>query len=88
MGCLLPQRVMLFYNEDARRQGLPPNRYNPSVKDCISGTFLLCELSDGEGFCSLSPAQQDEFQRYFASPGEFMMLGADSICPLFSEYAG
>ena len=35
MGCLLPQRVMLFYNEDARRQGLPPNRYNPSVKDSI-----------------------------------------------------
>lgn len=87
MGCFLPQRVMLVYNEDASRQGLPPNRYNPFVKDCISGTFLLCGLSDGEGFCSLSPAQQAEFQRYFASPGEFMMLGADSICPSFSEYA-
>lgn len=78
---------MLVYNEDASRQGLPPNRYNPFVKDCISGTFLLCGLSDEEGFCSLSPAQQAEFQRYFASPGEFMMLGADSICPSFSEYA-
>ena len=87
MGCFLPQRVMLVYNEDASRQGLPPNRYNPFVKDCISGTFLLCGLSDGEGFCSLSPAQQAEFQRYFANPGEFMMLGAYSICPSFNEYA-
>ena len=86
MGCFLPQRVMLLYNEDARRQGQPPNRYNPFVKDCINGTFLLCGLSDVDGFCSLSPAQQAEFQRYFASPGEFMMLGADHICPTFSEY--
>lgn len=86
MGCFLPQRVMLIYNEDARRQGLPPNRCNPSGNECISGTFLLCGLSDTEGFCSLSPAQQAEFQRYFASPGEFMMLGTDNICPSFSDY--
>ena len=49
MGCFLPQRVMLLYNEDANRQGLPPNRCNPFVKECISGTFLLCGLSDVEG---------------------------------------
>ena len=86
MGCFLPQRVMLLYNEDARRQGLPPNRYNPSGNECISGTVLLCGLSDTEGFCSLSPAQQAEFQRYFASPGEFMMLGTDNICPSLGDY--
>ena len=86
MGCFLPQRVMLLYNENASQQGLPPNRYNPSAGNCISGTFLLCGLSDVEGFCSLSPAQQAEFQRYFASPGEFMMLGTDNICHSFSEY--
>ena len=56
MGCFLPHRVMLLYNEDANRQGLPPNRCNPFVNECISGTFLLCGLSDGEGFCSLSPS--------------------------------
>lgn len=55
MGCFLPQRVMLVYNED--------------------------------GFCSLTPAQQAEFQRYFASPGEFVMLGADSICTSFTEFS-
>ena len=48
MGCFLPQRVMLLYNEEANRQGLPPNRCNPFVNECISGTFLLCGLSDGE----------------------------------------
>lgn len=78
MGCFLPHRVMLLYNEDANRQGLPPNRCNPFVNECISGTFLLCGLSDEEGFCSLSPARQAEFQRLFASPGEFMMLGAEN----------
>ena len=57
MGCFLPHRVMLLYNEDANRQGLPPNRCNPFVNECISGTFLLCGLSDEEGFCSLSPAR-------------------------------
>ena len=87
MGCFLPQRVMLVYNEDARCQGLPPNRCNPFVKECISGTFLLCGLSDEEGFCSLSPAQQAEFQRLFARPGEFMMLGTDRICTSPAEFA-
>ena len=87
MGCFLPQRVMLLYNEDANRQGLPPNRCNPFVNECISGTFLMCGLSDGEGFCSLSPARQAEFQRLFASPGEFMMLGADHICASFAEFS-
>lgn len=87
MGCFLPQRVMLIYNEDASRQGLPPNRCNPFVNECISGTFLLCGLSDGVGFCSLSPAQQAEFQRLFASPGEFMMLGTDHICTSFTEFS-
>ena len=87
MGCFLPQRVMLLYNEDASRQGLPPNRCNPFVKECISGTFLLCGLSDVEGFCSLSPAQQADFQRLFASPGEFMMLGTDLICTSPAEFA-
>ena len=64
MGCFLPQRVMLLYNEDASRQGLPPNRCNPFVNECISGTFLLCGLSDEEGFCSLTPAQQEDTRHF------------------------
>ena len=87
MGCFLPQRVMLLYNEDASRQGLPPNRCNPFVNECISGTFLLCGLSDGEGFCSLSPAQQAEFQSLFDCLGEFMILRTDHICTSFTEFS-
>ena len=64
MGCFLPQRVMLLYNEDASRQGLPPNRCNPFVNECISGTFLLCGLSDGKGFWFLSPAEQEDTRHF------------------------
>ncbi len=64
MGCFLPQRVMLLYNEDASRQGLPPNRCNPFVIECISGTFLLCGLSDGKGFWFLSPAEQEDTRHF------------------------
>ena len=55
MGCFLPQQVMLLYNEDARRQGLPPNRYIPSANDCISGTFLLCGLFGYRGLSAPFP---------------------------------
>lgn len=44
MGCFLPQRMMLVYNEVARRQGLPLGRYNPFVKECVSGTFCCAGL--------------------------------------------
>ena len=64
MGCFLPQRVMLLYNEDASRQGLPLGRCNPFVNEWISGTFLLCGLSDGEGFCFLSPAEQEDTRHF------------------------
>ena len=82
MGCFLPQRVMLLYNEDASRHGLPPNRCNPFVNECISGTFLLCGLSDGEGFCSLSPSSflhsnkqlQELWDRYGENEFEYSVL--------------
>ena len=48
---------------------LPPNRPNPTdSRDTICGTFLLCSF-EGEHFTSLSPAQQTQFQAYFALPG-------------------
>ena len=78
-GCYLPQRVMLICNGEGKNLGLPPNRANPRARDCIAGTFLLCGF-EGERFISLTPAQQVEFQAYFAKPGEFMMIGADAVC--------
>ena len=48
--------------------GLMPNRENPMDSgDFIAGTFLLCSF-EGEHFASLTPAQQTQFQAYFALP--------------------
>ncbi|MDE6601059.1 MAG: DUF3846 domain-containing protein [Lachnospiraceae bacterium] len=75
VGCFLPQRVLLVSRENAG--GLAPNRCRPGSKECISGTFFLCGLpEEGCFFESLTPEQQKEFQRIFASPGEFMMVGS------------
>ncbi len=50
-------------------EGLPPNRPNPTDSgDFIAGIFLLCSF-EGERFASLTPAQQAQFQAYFALPG-------------------
>ena len=68
-GCYLPQRVMLICNGEGKNVGLPPNRPNPNGSgDTICGPFLLCSF-EGEHFTSLTPAQQTQFQAYFALPG-------------------
>ena len=68
-GCYLPQRVMLVCNSEGKNMGLMPNRENPTDSgDFIAGTFLLCGF-EGEHFASLTPAQQTQFQAYFALPG-------------------
>lgn len=84
IGCFLPQRVLLICNENGKSLGLVPNRRNPGTEDYIAGTFLLCGL-EGDGFGSLTAAQQQEFQRRFAKPGEFMVVGADTVCSTFNE---
>ena len=87
-GCYLPQRVMLICNGEGKNMGLPPNRTVPNSKDrdYIAGTFLLCSF-EGEHFASLTPAQQAEFQGYFAKPGEFMMFGTELICADWAQTA-
>ena len=68
-GCYLPQRVMLVCNSEGKNMGLMPNRENPTDSgDFIAGTFLLCSF-EGENFESLTPAQQREFEAYFALSG-------------------
>ena len=79
IGCFLPQRVFLISRENAKGLGLAPNRGNPRDKDYIAGTFLLCGF-DEDGFSSLTPAAQLEFQDYFANPGEFMLVGTETVC--------
>ena len=85
-GVYLPQRVMLIRNEKGKALGLPPNRSNPRAKDYIAGTFLLCGF-EGDCFTSLTPAQQIEFQEYFAKPGEFMLIGTETVCASPGELA-
>lgn len=82
MGCFLPQRVLLACREDMT--GLTPNRRNPTTGEVISGPFLLCGFDD-TGFSSLTPEQQQEFGRSFARPGEFMLVGADTVCATLNE---
>lgn len=85
-GVYLPQRMMLIRNEKGKALGLPPNRSNPRAKDYIAGTFLLCGF-EGDSFTSLTPAQQVEFQEYFAKPGEFMLIGTEIVCASPGELA-
>ena len=69
-GCYLPQRVMLICNSEGKNMRLMPNRENPTdSRDFIAGTFLLCSFEE-DSFASLSPAQQQEFERYFALPDQ------------------
>lgn len=56
VGCYLPQRVMLVCRENAKHDGY------------IAGKFLLCGLGE-DGFDSLTPAQQSEFQKKFSERG-------------------
>lgn len=85
-GCYLPQRVMLVCRDRESAPGLPPNRRTTNKGEYISGTFLLCGFKDSR-FTSLTPMQQAEFQRYFAKPGEFMMVGTETVCSNTGELA-
>lgn len=78
-GVYLPQRVMLIRNERGKALGLPPNRTDSRTKDYIAGTFLLCGF-EGTSFASLTQAQQNDFLEYFAKPGEFMVIGTETVC--------
>jgi len=75
-GCYLPQRVMMICQENGVKRGLPVNRVNPATGEKIVGTFLLCGFEDNS-FISLTAAQQAEFQRLFADPGE--AKGGDAV---------
>lgn len=85
-GCYLPQRVMLVCQENGSAKGLPPNRIGTRTGEYIAGTFLLCGFKDNR-FISLTPMQQAEFQQYFAKPGEFMMVGTETVCTNTGELA-
>ncbi|MBQ9347340.1 MAG: DUF3846 domain-containing protein [Oscillibacter sp.] len=71
--------VLLIANERAEEQELPPNRRIPVHNSApggvavLCGTFLVCAVA-GNSYVSLTSGQRDEFSRYFADPGEFMLV--------------
>ncbi len=69
-GCILPQRVLLFYNGDEnRREWGDPSRpraaWGKAPLDGVAGTVLLCGCK-GDRFTSLPPEQKDLFLRWSA----------------------
>ena len=80
--------VLLIANEQAEEQELPPNRRIPTPSGSggeagyVCGTFLVCGVA-GNSYTSLTSGQREEFTRYFADPGEFVLVdGRDgrSVC--------
>ena len=71
--------VLLIANENAEREDLPPNRRIPlhsgvaGGENYLCGTFLVCAVA-GNNYVSLTSGQQAEYMRYFADPGEFVVV--------------
>ena len=78
IGAYLPQRVMLIFNSEGKRLGLPPNRALSHTKDYVAGTFLLCGFED-RSFTSLTREQQMEFKKYFSTPAVELTLTARKL---------
>jgi len=65
--------VALVSNDDAIGMGMEFNRSLPNGFGGIFGTFFLCE-TDGDRFCSLSPANMEKYKKYFHSAE--LLIGA------------
>ena len=70
--------VALVCNEEGKINGLTPNRAlydeNNEIYDIISGTFIVCGLSD-DNFDSLPDELIDKFFEKFHDPEVFMQIG-------------
>jgi len=80
-----PEEVALVCNDEGKILGLPMNRglrdERGSMYDIVYGTFFLCGApSDSERFASLSPEQQDIFQKRFQTPEMFMTIDGQIVC--------
>jgi len=80
-----PEEVALVCNDEGKILGLPSNRRlqdeYENLYDIICGTFFLCGApSDSERFASLSPEQQDIFQKRFQTPEMFMTIDGQIVC--------
>jgi len=62
--------AVLICNEEGKINGLPLNRYVPSIQDVICGTFFACDGSEEE-FQTLSDEEMKKIQEQFHSPEYF-----------------
>ena len=76
--------VALVCNEEAKLEGLPPNRALRDEEgrfyDIICGTFFLCAAPpDRENFESLTEEQIDRYTRLFRHPEIFLRINGEIV---------
>ena len=76
--------VALVCNEEAKLEGLPPNRAlrdeEGKIYDIICGTFFLCSAPpDIENFESLTEDQINRYTRLFWHPEVFLRVNGEIV---------
>ena len=76
--------VALVCNEEAKLDGLPPNRAlrddDGNMYDIICGTFFLCSAPpDSENFESLTEEQMERYNRRFQHPEVFIQVNGEIL---------
>lgn len=76
--------VALVCNEEAKLDGLPPNRAlrdeEGRIYDIICGTFFLCSAPpDSENFESLMEEQINRYTRLFQHPEIFLRVNGEIV---------
>ena len=74
--------VALVCNEEAKLEGLPPNRAlrdgGGNVYDIVCGTFFLCYTPpDSENFESLTEEQMERYTKRFQRPEIFLRVNGE-----------
>lgn len=78
------EHVALVCAEEAKLNGLPPNRAlrdeEGRIYDIVCGTFFLCSaLPDSESFESLTEKQVDRYTRLFRYPEVFLRVNGEIV---------
>ena len=76
--------VALVCNEEAKLEGLPPNRAlrdgGGNMYDLICGTFFLCAAPpESENFESLTEEQMERYTERFQRPEVFLRVNGEII---------
>ena len=76
--------VALICNEEAKLEGLPPNRAlrdeDGNMYDIVCGTFFLCSAPpDSENFESLTEEQMERYAKRFQHPEAFLRVNGEIV---------